>query len=137
MRSRRDAEPLSDRRLVVCTGGEPLLQLDAGHRCPAHARVRGGRRDERNATAASGLDWICGSPKVRELVLRKANELKLVFPQAGLDPAQLEMLEFEQFFLQPMDGPNTAANTSAAIDYCLAHPKWRLSIQMHKLLGLR
>lgn len=131
--------PLSDRRLVVCTGGEPLLQLDAPAIDALH--TRGFEvAVETNGTqpAPPGLDWICVSPKARaEFVLQKGNELKLVFPQAGLDPAEFESLEFEQFFLQPMDGPNTAANTSAALDYCLAHPRWRLSIQTHKLLGIR
>jgi len=131
--------PLSDRRLVVCTGGEPLLQLDAAAIDALH--TRGFEvAVETNGTQQPppGLDWICVSPKARaDLVLRKGNELKLVFPQAGLDPAELETLDFEQFFLQPMDGPNTAANTSAALEYCLAHPRWRLSIQTHKLLGIR
>jgi 7-carboxy-7-deazaguanine synthase len=131
--------PLSDRRLVVCTGGEPLLQLDrpaidALHNRGFEVAV------ETNGTQQPppGLDWICVSPKARaNLVLRRGNELKLVFPQAGLDPAQLETLDFDQFFLQPMDGPAVEENTRAALEYCLAHPRWRLSIQTHKLLGIR
>jgi 7-carboxy-7-deazaguanine synthase len=131
--------PLSDRRLVVCTGGEPLLQLDgpaidALHNRGFEVAV------ETNGTQQPppGLDWICVSPKARaDLVLRRGNELKLVFPQRGLDPAQLETLNFDQFFLQPMDGPGVEENTRAALEYCLAHPRWRLSIQTHKLLGIR
>lgn len=131
--------PLSDRRLVVCTGGEPLLQLDgpaidALHNRGFEVAV------ETNGTQQPppGLDWICVSPKARaDLVLRRGNELKLVFPQPGLDPAQLETLNFDQFFLQPMDGAGVEENTRAALEYCLAHPRWRLSIQTHKLLGIR
>jgi 7-carboxy-7-deazaguanine synthase len=125
--------------LVVCTGGEPLLQLDeaavdALHASGFEVAV------ETNGTQSPprGIDWICVSPKAgADWILRRGNELKLVFPQPGFDPADLESLEFEQFFLQPMDGPNAAANTRAALAYCLAHPKWRLSIQTHKLLGIR
>jgi organic radical activating enzyme len=85
-----------------------------------------------------GLDWICVSPKARaELALRHGNELKLVYPQPGFEPGQFESMDFDEFFLQPMDGPELAANTRAALAYCLAHPRWRLSIQAHKLLGIR
>jgi 7-carboxy-7-deazaguanine synthase len=128
-----------DRRLVVCTGGEPLLQLDAAAVDAFHAKEfevaveTNGTRE-----APAGLDWICVSPKVRaELVLRRGNELKLVYPQAGFEPEQFESLAFDQFFLQPMDGPALTANTRAALAYCLEHPRWRLSIQTHKLLGIR
>jgi 7-carboxy-7-deazaguanine synthase len=128
-----------ERRLVVCTGGEPLLQLDAAAVDAFHAKEfevaveTNGTRE-----APAGLDWICVSPKVRaELVLRRGNELKLVYPQAGFEPEQFESLAFDQFFLQPMDGPAIAANTRAALAYCLEHPRWRLSIQTHKLLGIR
>jgi 7-carboxy-7-deazaguanine synthase len=86
----------------------------------------------------AGLDWICVSPKARaEFVLRRGNEIKLVYPQPGLEPEQFESLAFDQFFLQPMDGPALTANTRAALAYCLEHPRWRLSIQTHKLLGIR
>jgi 7-carboxy-7-deazaguanine synthase len=128
-----------ERRLVVCTGGEPLLQLDAAAVDAFHAKEfevaveTNGTRE-----APAGLDWICVSPKVRaELVLRRGNELKLVYPQAGFEPEQFESLAFDQFFLQPMDGPALTANTRAALAYCLEHPRWRLSIQTHKLLGIR
>jgi 7-carboxy-7-deazaguanine synthase len=127
------------RPLVVCTGGEPLLQLDGAAVDAFHARgfevaveTNGTQQPPR------GLDWICVSPKARaRLVLERGNELKLVFPQAALDPASLEALEFEHFFLQPMDGPDAVANTRAALAYCLAHPRWRLSLQTHKALGIR
>jgi len=129
----------SDERFVVCTGGEPLLQLDeaaidAFHRRGFKVAV------ETNGTqpAPSSLDWLCVSPKAKaDLVQKSGSELKLVFPQADFDPALLETLDFEYFFLQPMDGPRLADNTRDAIAYCLAHPRWRLSIQTHKLLGLR
>jgi 7-carboxy-7-deazaguanine synthase (Cx14CxxC type) len=128
-----------DYRLVVCTGGEPLLQLDAAAVDAFHAEgfevavETNGTREP-----PAGLDWICVSPKARaELVLRRGNEIKLVYPQPGLEPGQFESLAFDQFFLQPMDGPALAANTRAALAYCLEHPRWRLSIQTHKLLGIR
>lgn len=128
-----------ERRLVVCTGGEPLLQLDAAAVDALHAEGFE-VAVETNGTQLPppGIDWICVSPKARaELVLRRGNELKLVYPQPGLDPEQFESMDFEEFFLQPMDGPQLAANTHAALDYCLSHPRWRLSIQTHKLLGIR
>jgi len=128
-----------DYRLVVCTGGEPLLQLDAAAVDAFHAEgfevavETNGTREP-----PAGLDWICVSPKARaDLVLRRGNEIKLVYPQPGLEPGQFESLAFDQFFLQPMDGPALADNTRAALAYCLEHPRWRLSIQTHKLLGIR
>jgi 7-carboxy-7-deazaguanine synthase (Cx14CxxC type) len=128
-----------DRRFVVCTGGEPLLQLDteaiqALHDEGFEVAV------ETNGTQEppSGIDWICVSPKARaSFVLRHGSELKLVFPQPDLDPARFDALDFQHFFLQPMDGPNAAENTKLAIEYCLRHPRWRLSLQSHKLLGIR
>ena len=129
------------RPYVVCTGGEPLLQLDeplieAFHREGFEVAV------ETNGTqhAPAGLDWICVSPKARApLRLLNGDELKLVFPQREPEaqPGRFEHLEFRHFFLQPMDGPEIAENTRRALEYCLAHPKWRLSLQTHKLLGLR
>ncbi|HXT18734.1 MAG TPA: 7-carboxy-7-deazaguanine synthase [Gemmatimonadaceae bacterium] len=127
------------RPLVVCTGGEPLLQLDEAAIDALHERGFE-VAVETNGTQPPprGLDWICVSPKARApLVLTRGNELKLVFPQPGIDPARLESLDFEQFYLQPMDGPDAEANTRAALAYCMAHPRWRLSIQTHKLLGIR
>jgi 7-carboxy-7-deazaguanine synthase (Cx14CxxC type) len=125
-------------RLVVCTGGEPLLQLDAPLIEALHARGFA-VAVETNGTlpAPPGIDWICVSPKADvPLVQTCGNELKLVFPQSGVDPARFTSLAFERFFLQPMDGPDRDAATEAAIAYCLTHPKWRLSVQTHKYLGL-
>ena len=133
--------PSADRenRFVVCTGGEPLLQLDEAAIAALHEQGFE-VAVETNGTQQPppGIDWICVSPKARaNLVLRRGNELKLVFPQPGLDPASLESLDFEEFFLQPMDGPHAEENTRAAVAYCLAHPRWRLSVQTHKVLGIR
>jgi 7-carboxy-7-deazaguanine synthase len=126
------------RRLVVCTGGEPLLQLDpplleALHRAGFEVAV------ETNGTVAppDGIDWLCVSPKAEaDLVVRAGDELKLVYPQEGGEPELFENLDFAHFFLQPMDGPSREANTEAALRYCLSHPRWRLSLQTHKLLGI-
>ncbi|HEY8104684.1 MAG TPA: 7-carboxy-7-deazaguanine synthase [Gemmatimonadales bacterium] len=126
------------RRFVVCTGGEPLLQLDAALVRALHAEDFA-IAVETNGTRQPppGLDWTCVSPKAgAELVLVQGNELKLVYPQAGAEPERFEALAFEHFFLQPMDGPARDANTEAALRYCLAHPRWRLSLQTHKLLGI-
>ncbi len=126
-------------RLVVLTGGEPLLQVDA--RLTAALHERGFEiAVETNGTQPlpPGLDWVCVSPKARApLALAGGDECKLVFPQPGAEPALFAHLAFRHFLLQPMDGPDAAANTQAAIAYCLAHPKWRLSAQTHKMLGLR
>jgi 7-carboxy-7-deazaguanine synthase len=126
------------RRFVVCTGGEPLLQLDAELLDAFHAEGFE-VAVETNGTVEPppGIDWLCVSPKAgAPLVVHGGDELKLVFPQAGADPARFETLEFDQFFLQPMDGPAREANTAAALRYCLEHPRWRLSLQTHKLLGI-
>lgn len=125
-------------KLVVCTGGEPLLQLDAAVIDALHARGFS-IAVETNGTikAPPGIDWICVSPKAdSEIVQTSGQELKLVYPQPGVDPARFEGLDFERFFLQPMDSADQAANTSAAVAYCLSHPRWRLSVQTHKYLGL-
>jgi len=127
-----------DHRLVVLTGGEPLLQVDR----PLVAALRDQGFSialETNGTLAApaGIDWICVSPKAdAALAQREGQELKLVFPQVGVDPARFEALAFERFSLQPMDGPGREAAARAAIDYCLAHPRWRLSLQTHKYLGI-
>jgi 7-carboxy-7-deazaguanine synthase (Cx14CxxC type) len=125
-------------RLVVCTGGEPLLQVD--HALTAAFHAEGFEvAVETNGTkpAAPGLDWICVSPKAdAQLVMTHGNELKLVYPQADALPHAFEHLDFDYFFLQPMDGPNVAENTQLAIEYCKQHPGWRLSLQTHKLLGI-
>jgi 7-carboxy-7-deazaguanine synthase (Cx14CxxC type) len=126
-------------RFVVFTGGEPLLQLDDALIKAVHARGFE-IAVETNGTVVppAGIDWLCTSPKAgTEWIVRQGQELKLVFPQPGIDPADLENLPFDEFWLQPMDGPDQAANTKAAIEYCLAHPRWRLSVQTHKLIGIR
>ena len=126
-------------KYVVCTGGEPLIQLDDAAIAALHDRGFE-VAVETNGTrpAPDSLDWICVSPKAgAPLVQKSGNELKLVFPQDRAMPEQFEDLGFELFFLQPMDGADTALNTERAIDYCLRNPRWRLSIQTHKLLGLR
>ena len=127
------------RPLVVCTGGEPTLQLDeplieALHDAGFEIAI------ETNGTRVppGGIDWICVSPKAgAELVVRRGDELKLVYPQAGAEPERFEQLEFHHFYLQPRDGPDVAEHTRRAVEYCLAHPRWRLSLQTHKVLGLR
>lgn len=126
-------------RFVVFTGGEPLLQLDEALIAAVHERGFE-IAVETNGTVLppAGIDWLCTSPKAgTEWIVRQGQELKLVFPQAGMDLAEFEDLPFDEFWLQPMDGPDQAANTRAAIAYCLAHPRWRLSIQTHKLIGIR
>jgi 7-carboxy-7-deazaguanine synthase (Cx14CxxC type) len=128
----------SSRRFVVCTGGEPLLQLDT----PLLEALHEERFEvavETNGTQPppQGIDWLCVSPKAgSELIVSSGDELKLVFPQSGIDPADFEGLAFDHFFLQPMDGLQREANTAAALQYCLTHPRWRLSLQTHKLLGI-
>lgn len=126
------------RPYVVCTGGEPLLQLDAVLVDAFHAQGFE-VAVETNGTqpAPPGIDWICVSPKASApLELVRGDELKLVYPQASAPPERFAQLEFARFYLQPMDGPDAAANTQAATAYCLAHPQWRLSLQTHKLLGI-
>lgn len=126
------------RPFVVCTGGEPLLQLDealveAFHRLGIEIAV------ETNGTLPPppGIDWICVSPKAgAELLLRSGNELKLVYPQPGAEPERYASLDFQHFSLQPMDGPEARRNTQLALEYCLKHPQWRLSLQTHKLLNI-
>lgn len=123
---------------VVCTGGEPLLQLDeplirAFHDAGLEVGV------ETNGTLAppAGLDWICVSPKAgAELLIQRANEIKLVYPQAGAEPELFEAMAFDQFYLQPMDGPEVEKNTRLTLEYCLKNPHWRLSLQTHKLLNI-
>lgn len=124
---------------VVCTGGEPLLQLDAALIAALHAQgFEVAVETNGTISAPADLDWICVSPKAgADLVQRSGDELKLVYPQAGAEPERFETLGFRNFFLQPMDSPAREANTSAAIAHCLANPRWRLSLQTHKLLGLR
>ena len=127
-----------ENRFVVCTGGEPLLQLDAGLVEALHRR---GFRIaiETNGTlpVPPGIDWVCVSPKAAApLAVTQGDELKLVYPQPDAAPERFERLEFGQFFLQPMDSARREENTRLAIDYCKTHPRWRLSLQIHKLLGI-
>ncbi|MGC8513314.1 MAG: 7-carboxy-7-deazaguanine synthase [Acidimicrobiales bacterium] len=123
---------------VVCTGGEPLLQMDADLTAALHARGFE-VAVETNGTkhVPPGVDWVCVSPKVgAEMVVRAGNEVKVVYPQEGLDLDLLASLDFEHRLLQPMDGPDRDDNTAAAVRYCLSNPQWRLSLQTHKLLGI-
>lgn len=145
-----DAEMLADavaalwpaaetEQFVVCTGGEPLLQLDR----PLIDALHGRGFEiaiETNGTIMppSGIDWICVSPKAGSTtVLLRGNELKLVYPQDGAPPERFAEADFEHFYLQPMDGPEITANIARSIEYCLAHPQWRLSLQTHKITGIR
>jgi 7-carboxy-7-deazaguanine synthase (Cx14CxxC type) len=129
------------RPFIVCTGGEPLLQIDEPLLAALHARGFE-IAVETNGTqlppaGRERLDWICVSPKAgSELVLRAGDELKLVYPQPGAEPERFAGLPFRHFFLQPLDGPQRHAHTEAAVRYCLTHPGWRLSLQTHKLLGI-
>jgi 7-carboxy-7-deazaguanine synthase (Cx14CxxC type) len=137
-RDSSDSVPSTGRKFVVCTGGEPLLQLDSALIDALHA-LDFEIAVETNGTIAApaGIDWICVSPKAgAPLVQRSGSELKLVFPQLELKPNEVEGLAFENFFLQPMDGPNRILNTDLAVKYCMEHPKWRLSLQTHKFLGI-
>jgi 7-carboxy-7-deazaguanine synthase len=122
----------------VCTGGKPLLQLDSAL-VQALYRIDFVIAVETNGirVAPDGIDWVCVSPKEKaELVIRAGQELKLVYPQPGVKPEDFVHLNFQHFFLQPMDGPNLKANTQSTIKYCLANPKWRLSLQLHKVVGI-
>jgi 7-carboxy-7-deazaguanine synthase (Cx14CxxC type) len=123
---------------VVCTGGEPLLQLDTPLITALHERGFEVAVETNGTLAAPpGLDWLCVSPKAgAPLQLRYGQELKLVYPQAGAEPERFADLPFEHFFLQPLDGPGGWQQALAAVDYCLRHPQWRLSLQLHKVLGI-
>ena len=132
------AESTEGTPLVICTGGEPLLQLDtplieAFHEKGFEVAI------ETNGTleVPAGIEHVCVSPKAgADLVVHRGNELKLVFPQPGAEPERFDHLEFDSYYLQPMDGPAKEENSLAAVRYCMAHPKWRLSVQMHKILGI-
>ena len=126
------------RPYVVCTGGEPLLQFDEPLIAALHARGFEIAVETNGTVAApAGIDWVCVSPKAgAPLVQTTGDELKLVYPQPGAEPERFEQLNFRHFFLQPMDGPAREANTRLTLDYCLAHPCWRISLQTHKLLGI-
>ena len=145
-----DAEALADaivsewvgpsfNRYVVLTGGEPLLQVDDALVAALHSRdFEIGVETNGTQAAPAGLDWICVSPKAdADLVLKSGHELKLVYPQQSALPDRFEHLAFNHFFLQPMDSPTAAANLEAAITYCTDNPRWRLSLQSHKMIGIR
>jgi len=131
-------EDSQEGRFVVCTGGEPLLQMDSTlidhfHQSGFEIAV------ETNGTVLppSGIDWICVSPKANsELILKHGHELKLVFPQIGGEPEKYADTQFEHYYIQPMDGPERVANTELAIKYCLQNPRWKLSLQTHKMIGI-
>jgi 7-carboxy-7-deazaguanine synthase (Cx14CxxC type) len=124
---------------VVCTGGEPLLQIDEALIAALHAyHFEIGIETNGTLLPPPGIDWICVSPKAdAEMKLTRGNELKVIYPQEGAAPERYAGLLFDHFFLQPMDSPERDANTRAATAYCLAHPQWRLSLQTHKLIGIR
>lgn len=128
----------TERRYVIFTGGEPLLQLDTS--LLTAVKGRGFQTAvETNGTleAPAGIDWVCVSPKAgTALKQRSGDELKLVYPQEGIPPETVADLDFQHFWLQPMDGPERAGNTAAAVDYCLSHPVWQLSLQTHKYIGI-
>lgn len=127
-----------EHRMVVCTGGEPLLQLDPSAVQALHAQgFYVAVETNGTQSAPDGVDWLCVSPKAgSDLLLTAGHELKLVFPQVGADPEQYSHLNFTSFRLQPLDGPDRAANTAAAVEYCLKNPRWQLSLQTHKYLGI-
>jgi len=132
------AAPGNRNRFVVCTGGEPMLQLNRGLIDALHG-LHFEVAVETNGTIEppAGIDWLTVSPKaLSELVVRKGDELKLVYPQAGILPADYLAFDFDRFYLQPMDGDEIEINTSRAIEYCLDNPHWRLSIQTHKIIGI-
>ena len=128
----------ADHRLVVFTGGEPLLQLDEALTAAVHARgFQVAVETNGTQLVPTGVDWLCVSPKAgAPLRIRAGQEIKLVYPQPDLDPAQFAGMPFERFFLQPLDGEAVATNIRAAIGYCLRHPQWRLSLQTHKIVGI-
>lgn len=132
------AEAHGGRPYVVFTGGEPTLQLDGALVAACHARgFEVALETNGTRPVPAGVDWVCVSPKPRsELVVRGGSELKLVYPQPELPPGMFEDLAFDHFFLQPMDGPARDAHTAEAVAWCRRHPRWRLSLQTHKLLGI-
>jgi len=129
----------SGKRFVVCTGGEPLLQLDTALMVALHARGFEIAVETNGTIAApAGIDWICVSPKAgAPLVQMTGDELKLVYPQIEAEPERFAAMDFKNFFLQPMDGPQVRENTERAIRYCMENPQWRLSVQTHKMVGIR
>ncbi|MDB4756752.1 7-carboxy-7-deazaguanine synthase [Mariniblastus sp.] len=131
--------PEQPNQLVICTGGEPLLQLDTNLLEEFHARgFEVALETNGTLPAPPGIDWICVSPKMgTELVLKRGNELKLVYPQLNCEPGEFLQYEFDHFFLQPMDGPRQIQNTALAVEYCEQHQPWEISIQTQKLINVR
>ncbi|MEJ8827121.1 7-carboxy-7-deazaguanine synthase [Variovorax humicola] len=131
--------PKLDRRFVVLTGGEPLLQVDEALVAALHDRgFRIAMETNGTIEPPKGIDWLCVSPKAdAKLAVRGGQELKLVYPQPGVDPEAFAAMAFDNHYLQPMDGPDRLANTAKAIDYCQQHPQWNLSVQTHKMIGIR
>ena len=129
---------LSGKPLIVCTGGEPLLQLDSEMIDAFHsAGFEIAVESNGTITPPEGIDWLCISPKIgSEMIVTKGQELKLVYPQKAGDPEQFEHLDFDHFYLQPMDSPMLQENTQQAVDYCKQNPKWRLSVQTHKAINI-
>lgn len=137
--ARWPTDKMGSRPLVICTGGEPLLQLDA-KLIQAFLQRGFSIAVETNGTIAPppGVFWLTVSPKAgATLAVTRGHELKLVFPQEGAEPERFEHLDFQHFFLQPMDGPDRQRNTQLAIEYCMQHPRWRLSLQTHKIIGIQ
>lgn len=130
--------PDGGERFVVCTGGEPLLQLDEKLITALHAQnIKVAVETNGTINAPPGIDWLCVSPKAgSDIVQQAGDELKLVFPQPGAEPGRFADWDFSHYYLQPMDGPDLRANTEQAIRYCLENPQWRLSVQTHKLIGI-
>ncbi len=123
---------------IVCTGGEPLLQLDVPLVKVLHSRnIEIAIETNGTQPVPPGIDWVCMSPKAKtDIVVRKGDEIKVVFPQAGIDPEDFNDWDFQHYFIQPMDGPSLASNITTCINYCSEHPQWKLSVQTHKLLDL-
>jgi 7-carboxy-7-deazaguanine synthase len=132
------ALPSGERGYVVCTGGEPLLQLDDVLIEALHARdLEVAIETNGTLPVPEGIDWVCVSPKAgAELTVRRGHELKLVHPQPGAEPERYQHLDFDRFFLQPMDGPDREQNTASSLEYCQQNPRWQLSLQTHKLIGI-
>jgi 7-carboxy-7-deazaguanine synthase len=128
-----------EHRFVVLTGGEPLLQVDTALIAELHARgFKIAMETNGTLVPPPGIDWLCVSPKAdAPLAVQSGQELKLVFPQVGVDPERFAAMAFDKYYLSPMDGPNRRANTEKAIDYCQRHPQWNLSVQTHKMIGIR
>ncbi len=132
------AQPNLERKYIILTGGEPLLQVNRALIDKLHERsYEIGIETNGTLSPPEGIDWICVSPKANaQLTLKTGHELKLIYPQTGLDPEEFENLSFDNFYLQPMDNENREENVQKSIEYCTTHPRWQLSLQTHKLIGI-